>query len=305
MAVQFVREDKGPAVIQSINSNQISDAYRDSITIAYQFVGSTVPDVRFTLNGRAYDTPIMAGPIGLGDKNGGLIAYARGVEKGGGLFWSHYHDFEGWDQVLKAGIPAVRVIKPLRDMNRFSEEAKKDEERGAQGIAMDIDHGLTVYGELDEQQEPFGPKTIEDLRKISQATKLPFYIKGIISVHDALMAQEAGAAGIVISGHNNRFPCAVPPLKMLPVIRKAMGKNMKLFVDGGLNTGYDVFKALALGADAVLCARTLASAFVKGGEDGLSMRIAELTAELKGAMANTGSKDLQHINQNSLVLPFR
>ena len=124
-----------------------------------------------------------------------------------------------------------------------------------------------------------------------------------MSVRDALLAKEAGCAGIVISGHNNRFPCAVPPLKILPAIRAAVGPDFKLFVDGGMNTGYDVFKALALGADGVLCARTFAAAFVKDGEEGLTTRIAEITAELMGAMANTGSPDLQHINTRSLILP--
>lgn len=303
MAVKFTRIDNGPAVIKSMNSNQISDAYRDAITIAYQFINTTVADTSFILNGKTYDTPIMAGPFGFNEKQGTLMDYAEGVHAAGSLFWSHYHDKNGWDQVLKAGIPAIRVIKPLRDVDSFIKEAKLDEERGAQGIAMDIDHGITVYGELDAQQEPFGPKSVEDLRKICQAVKLPFYIKGIVSVQDALLAKEAGVAGLVISGHNNRFPCVVPPLRVLPLIRQAVGPDMKLFADGGLNTGYDAFKALALGADGVLCARTLGAAFVKGGTDTLAMRIAELTAELKGVMGNTCSKDLQHINRNSVILP--
>ena len=64
-----------------------------------------------------------------------------------------------------------------------------------------------------------------------------------------------------------------------------------------------MFKALALGADGVLSARALAAAFVNEGEEGLTYKLLEMTAELKGAMANTGSKDLAHINAASVILP--
>lgn len=300
---KYVPQNVGPAVIKAMNSNTLSDAYRDAITISYQYIGSTEADVRFTLNSRTYDTPVMAGPIGLRGKGTGMLGYARAVTEAGSLYWADFHDAEAWAQVLEAGCSALRVIKPLADLDRFVEEIRKDEARGAHGYATDIDHGITPYGEIDGQQLPFAPKTLEDLKRLNGASSLPFYLKGILSVRDALMAREAGCAGIVISGHNNRFPCAVPPLKILPEIRKAVGPEMKLFVDGGMNTGYDIFKALALGADGVLCARTLAAAFVKDGEEGLTTRIAELTAELMGAMANTGSPDLAHINSESIILP--
>ena len=300
---KFVSKVQGPPQIKAMSSNALSDAYRDAITIAYQYIGSGPADVTFVLNGRTYDTPVMAGPIGLHGKGTGMPGYARAVTEAGSLYWADFHDAEAWDQVLKAGNNALRVIKPLADLNRFKEEIRKDEDRGAHGYATDIDHGLTPYGEIDGQQEPFAPKTLDDLRELNAVSSLPFYLKGIMSVHDVILAKEAGVAGVVVSGHNNRFPCAVPPLKILPVLRQAAGPDMKIFVDGGMNTGYDVFKALALGADGVLCARTLAGAFVKDGEDGLIDRIAEITAELMGAMANTGSKDLQHINRGSLILP--
>ncbi|MBQ8073599.1 MAG: alpha-hydroxy-acid oxidizing protein [Clostridia bacterium] len=187
--------------------------------------------------------------------------------------------------------------------NAFGRQLKADTARGALGYAMDIDHGITPYGEMDGQQQPFGPKSREDLRRISEASPLPFFIKGILSVHDAVAAKEAGAAGVVISGHNNRFPCAVPPLKALPAIRQAVGEDFILLVDGGMNTGYDVFKALALGADGVLNARILCAAFVKDGPEGLTDKILKIGAELRGAMGNTGSPDLRHLNRESLILP--
>lgn len=303
MATFIPKGKNGPVTIKSANSNTISDAYRDKLVIAYQFIGNTVPTIEFKLGDRTFDTPIMAGPIGGYDKahESSTLGYAKAVAEAGSVFWSGFHDKAGWTEILKEGVPAIRVIKPLEDNSRLLEEIAFDTENGAIGYAMDIDHGLTVYGEWDAQQENFHSKTVEDFKLLSAASPLPFFLKGVVSVHDALMAAEAGVTGIVISGHNNRFPCAVPPLKILPEIRKAVGDKLMILVDGGLNTGYDVFKALALGADGALSAKGLLASFAKEGPAGLTQKVLEMTAELKGAMANTGSPDLAHINHNSVI----
>lgn len=296
---------QGPPMIKAMSSNVISDNYRDSITIAYQYVGGAVPTTEFSFCGKTFDTPIMAGPVGFFGKGpeSGVVGYAKSVQAAGSVYWATFHNPKEWEVILKEGIPALRVIKPLADMDRILEEIRYDTEHGAIGYAMDIDHGLTAYGELDGQKEPFAPKSAAELKALSQASPLPFFLKGILSVRDAVLAVEAGAAGIVVSGHNNRFPCAVPPLKMLPEIRKAVGDELTILIDGGMNSGYDAFKALALGADGILCARALCGAFVQDGEEGLTCKIREMTAELKGAMANTGSRDLAHINSGCLVMP--
>ena len=303
---EFIRKTKGPPLIKAMSSNTLSDTYRDAITIAYQYIGSCVPTISFDFCGKRFETPIMAGPIGFpakGKAQSGVLGYARSVREAGSVYWATFHDPEEWKKILAEGIPAIRVIKPLADMDRLLREIRYDTEHGAIGYAMDIDHGLTAYGAMDGQEEPFAPKSVEELKRLNEASSLPFFLKGVPSVHDALLAAEAGVAGIVISGHNNRFPCAVPPLKILPEIRRAVGEKLTILIDGGMNTGYDVFKALALGADGVLCARALAAAFANEGEEGLTYKLLEMTAELKGAMANTGSCDLAHINAASVILP--
>ena len=303
MARQFIPQNKGPAVIKSVNSNNISDAYRDSITISYQYFNAVVPDTAFDWYGKTVDTPIMAGPIGNRNADPDWqVAYARAVAEAGSIYWVDFHSPDQWKKILDAGLPAIRVIKPLADMDQILECIKYDTEHGALGYAMDVDHGMTVYGQIDAQQQPFAPKTAKDLEIISQASPLPFYAKGILSVADALIAKDAGVSGIIVSGHNNRFPCAVPPLKILPKIREAVGDDFGILIDGGFHTGYDAFKALALGADGVLCARDLMASFVKDGAEGLTTKITEINAELMGAMANTGSPDLAHINKNALIL---
>lgn len=288
---------KGPAVIRSADSNQLSDRYRDAVLINYRFLGNVVPDVSFTLNGRTFGMPIMAGPINSKPE------YAQAAADAGTVYWMGFHDAEAWKQVLALGIPAIRVYKPLADNSRLLEEIRYDTEHGALGYAMDISHGMTVYGEPDKQSEQFASKTEEDLKLLNDASPLPFFLKDVQSVHDAETAKRIGAAGIVLSGHNNRFPCSVPPLMFLPEARKTVGDDMLIFVDGGMNTGYDIFKALALGADAVLCARGLAAVFAKDGAEAMTVKLLELKAELKGAMANTGSPDLKHISPDSVRVP--
>lgn len=305
MERKFVRKTQGPAIIKAANSNTISDAYRDAITIAYQYIGSTVASTEFDFFGTCIETPIMSGPIGLHGKGpeAGDLGYARAVNEAGSIYWSHYHDPQAWEEILKEGLRAVRVIKPLADIDRLIDEIRYDTEHGALGYAIDIDHGIDAYGEMDHQDIQFSGKTFEDIQRLSEASPLPFFLKGILSIEDAKLAKQAGVSGIVVSGHNNRFPCAVPPLKILPAIRDAVGDKLMILIDGGMNTGYDVFKALALGANGVLNARSLCAAYMKEGEEGLTYRILEMTAELKGALANTGSADLKHINKNSIILP--
>jgi len=292
----------GPPVIKAVSSNTLSDAYRDSLAISYSFIGTQMPEISFEIGSAKLDTPIMAGPIVV-PRNSGYTDFDLGkaAAQAGSIWWTHFHDKSEYARMLEAGLPVIRVIKPLADIDLILDEIRFDTEHGAVGYAMDISHGITVYGEPDGQQLPFAPKTVGELRRLNEASPLPFFLKDVMSVRDALLAREAGVSGIVLSGHNNRFPCAVPPLMLLPEIRKAVGCDFKIFIDGGLNSGYDVFKALALGADGVLCARALVAELVKGGPEAVTDRIRTMTAELKGAMWASGSADLDHIDPGCIV----
>ena len=91
---------------------------------------------------------------------------------------------------------------------------------------------------------------------MSQAAGKPFILKGIMTVSGAKKALEAGASGIVVSNHGGRVLDQCPATaEVLPAIADAVGGRMTILVDGGIRTGMDVFKALALGADAVLIGR--------------------------------------------------
>jgi isopentenyl diphosphate isomerase/L-lactate dehydrogenase-like FMN-dependent dehydrogenase len=122
-----------------------------------------------------------------------------------------------------------------------------------------------------------------------------------MTVAGAEKALKAGAYGIVVSNHGGRVLDETPStLSVLPEISKAVGGKLKIFIDGGVRSGLDVFKALALGADAVLIARPFVTAVYGGGADGVSLYVENLQAELINAMLMTGCQTLNDIDESKV-----
>ena len=118
-----------------------------------------------------------------------------------------------------------------------------------------------------------------------------------MSVKGALKAREAGASAIVVSNHGGRVLDQSPATaEVLEEIAVAVGGTMKILVDGGIRSGVDVFKALALGADAVLIARPFVNAVYGGGREGAMLLADKLGAELADTMEMCGAASLQDIN---------
>jgi isopentenyl diphosphate isomerase/L-lactate dehydrogenase-like FMN-dependent dehydrogenase len=161
---------------------------------------------------------------------------------------------------------------------------------------MDIDAaGLAI---LAAAGKPVSPKSVGEIKKIVASTKLPFLIKGIMTVAGAIKAVEAGAYGIVVSNHGGRvFDHTPATVEVLPEIYKAVGGRIKIFVDGGIRSGIDVMKVLALGADAVLIGRPYGVAAYGGGEEGVELYTRKIGAELKDAMIMTGCSTLKDIDE--------
>ena len=130
-----------------------------------------------------------------------------------------------------------------------------------------------------------------ELAEICRASRLPVIVKGVLSCRDAERSLAAGAAGLVLSHHNNRIEYAVPTLAVLPEIA-ALAGNVPLFVDGEIRTGMDAFKALALGATGVCVGRPLMTAIKQGGAEAVAEYFKRANAELAKAMAYTGCTDL-------------
>ena len=149
---------------------------------------------------------------------------------------------------------------------------------------------------------PAGSKTVDELKEIVKLMNgKPFILKGIMTVNGAKKALEAGASGIVVSNHGGRVLDQCPATaEVLPAIVDAVGGKMTILVDGGIRTGMDVFKALALGADAVLIGRPFVNMVYGGGAEGVQVYVDKLKAELADTMAMCGAHKLSDIKRSML-----
>lgn len=165
-----------------------------------------------------------------------------------------------------------------------------------------------------------GTKTIEDLQELKAYAKVPFIVKGIMSARTALKAMEAGADAIIVSNHGGRVLSDTPATaEVLPEIVDAVkGANAasraagavsgaahqtKILVDGGIRSGLDVFKALAMGADACLICRPVLISYYGGGQEGIECYLDKIKAELEDTMYMCGARKIADINRSMIRLP--
>jgi L-lactate dehydrogenase (cytochrome) len=142
----------------------------------------------------------------------------------------------------------------------------------------------------------------KDIDFIRSEWKGPMIIKGIMDAEDAKEAVKTGAEGIVVSNHGGRQLDGVPSTATaLPAIADAVGDDITVLADGGIRSGLDVVRMLALGAKGVLLGRAWAYALGARGESGVSHMLALIEAEMRVAMALTGCRQISDINRDNLV----
>jgi isopentenyl diphosphate isomerase/L-lactate dehydrogenase-like FMN-dependent dehydrogenase len=196
------------------------------------------------------------------------------------------------------GIPTV---KPW-DVNTLKVKFDLVRSSGCFAVAMDIDAAGLPF--LQNLQPPAGSKTVEELAQVISAAGKPFIVKGIMTVEAAKKALAAGASGIVVSNHGGRVLDQCPATaEVLYEIAQAVGGEMKIFVDGGIRTGTDIFKALCLGADGVIIARPYVTAVYGGAEEGVAVYTEKLGAELIDTMKMCGAKSIADLNESFLYKP--
>ncbi len=268
-------------------------------------------DTRFTLFGQTYDLPVFAGPVGAvklhyGDKFTDLeyndLLVPACVQAGIAAFTGDGTDpavFTAAAQAIgRNGGKGIPTVKPWDRETLFSklDQAKAS---GAQMFAMDIDAAGLPF--LKGLNPPAGSKTVAELREVIEYAGVPFILKGIMTVKGARKALEAGAAGIVVSNHGGRVQDGVPATaEVLPAIAEAVKGQMVVMVDGGIRSGVDVCKALALGADACILARPYVTALYGGGAEGVKVLTEKLRAELADTMAMCGVHTLGEISRDMI-----
>lgn len=259
------------------------------------------------LFGKSFKYPVFAGPVGAvklhyGDKYTDLeyneILVAGCNDSGIAAFTGDGTDPKVMEEAAKAikrcGGMGIPTIKPW-DMNTIREKMELAKKSGAFAIAMDIDAAGLPF--LQNLNPPAGSKSVEELKEIVKMAEVPFILKGIMRPNAARKALEAGVQGIVVSNHGGRVLDQCPATaEVLPTIVEAVGRDMKILVDGGIRTGIDVFKALALGADAVLAARPFVTAVYGGAEEGVEALAEKFGAELIDTMKMCGAFSIEEIS---------
>ena len=268
-------------------------------------------DTSFDFFGRKVALPVFAAPLGAltlhyGDKYSDLayneILVPACAENGIAAFTGDGTNptlMQGAAQVLaKNGGCGVPTIKPW-NMETIKEKLDLVKAADPFAIAMDIDGAGLPF--LKNMTPPAGSKTVEELQQIVAWAEKPFILKGIMTVAGAQKALEAGAKGIVVSNHGGRVLDQCPSsAEVLPAIADAVGSKMTILVDGGIRSGMDVFKALALGADGVLIGRPFINMIYGAGAEGVKVYVEKLKAELEDTMAMCGAHSLADISRSML-----
>ena len=268
-------------------------------------------DTSLELFGREFKYPFFAGPVGAVQMHYGDcyndMTYNDLLVNACAKYGIAAFTGDGIDsEIMVAATKAIRhadgcgvpTVKPW-NMDTIREKMDLINQSGAFAVAMDIDAAGLPF--LRNFNPPAGSKTVEELREIIGMTKAPFIVKGVMTVKGALKAKEAGASAIVVSNHGGRVLDQCPATaEVLSDIAAAVDGSMKILVDGGIRSGADVFKALALGADAAIIARPFVTAVYGGGEEGVRSYIEKIGSELEDTMKMCGVSSLKEITADCI-----
>ncbi len=273
--------------------------------------GAKQPDTSLTLFGKTLSMPILAAPMtGVVYNMGGKLGEKEFIDMiiaGAKAAGTMGMCGDGADPaMLDGGLAAISAndglgvpfVKP-RSQADIIARLRQAEAAGAPAVGVDIDGAGLITMALKGQ--PVGPKTPEELRELTAATSLPFILKGIMTVDEAELAVQAGAAAIVVSNHGGRVLDHTPgTAEVLPDIARAVGGKTVILVDGGVRSGADVLKLLALGAQAVLVGRPLAVGAFGGGAEGVAAMLTAMHQQLVGAMILTGTANVREVSRDIL-----
>ena len=270
-------------------------------------------DTTFRLFGRDFKAPIFIAPLGsltlhYGDKYDDFaynsILVPACAEYGVAAFTGDGVDPEimksSVEDMVKVDGLGIPTIKPW-NLEAVFEKLDILNAKGIFAAAMDIDGAGLPF--LKAMNPNAGSKSVEEMRKITDYAKMPFIVKGIMTVAGAKKAMDAGASAIVVSNHGGRVQGGVPSTaEVLPAIAQAVDGHIPVFVDGGIRSGVDVFRALALGADAVLIGRPVVPFVYAAGAEGLTAYLDKLIAELRDTMTMCGTPTLKDIGRDNVAI---
>lgn len=260
------------------------------------------------------DAPLLSAPItgSVTNMGGSITEFDYAIETGSAMaslgLMPTFGDGASADkyrvglhaiQLLRRGFP---VFKPRSDQAELMRRIAEAERAGAAAWGIDID-GVS-FKTMVLKNAATSRKSAAELKELIISTELPCVIKGVMSVADAMTAANAGASAIVVSNHGGRVLDGMPgTARVLPAVSAWVRQNapqMQVFADGGIRSGADVFRMLALGADAVLIGRPVAIMAVGFGRVGVQSLMNHYIAELKQTMRVLGISRLSEIGPHHI-----
>ncbi len=257
--------------------------------------------------GQTVKTPVMVAPFA----NMGRIhqeaelAIARGAEEAGAIMFLGSVSTHSAEEIVRAvNTPVVWIGEPLKDRQRLSRQMHQAEKAGccAVGLCLDDFMGIKIRDRLIAL--PNASLSAGEISKMRKETSLPFVLKGIMTLEDALAALDAGANAIVVSNHGGRvLDCCQASVDVLPEIVAAVNGKIEVLVDGGFRRGTDVLKALALGATGVLIGRPVCCwGLAAAGAEGVARVLRIVAGESTRAMILTNVPDASAVSRDCVAI---
>lgn len=284
-------------------------------------VNKPAPDLSTTLLGEKLSMPIITAPMGAHGlaHESAELGSARGTGEAGALYTMSTAANETIEDIAKATSGPKWFQIYLHDERDLSRDLlKRAKDAGFTAIVFTID--AFAPGAADEtvrlgfsfppslplvnSNTPFFKKSLgwDDLKFIQDTTDLPVILKGVVSPEMASEAIDRGVAGIYTSNHGGRGLDGIPAaISLLPGIVKAVDGRVPVIMDSGIRRGTDVFKALALGADAVALGRPVLYGLSLGGWMGVKSVYDRIGDELQRAMLIAGVSSVDEINKKYIV----
>jgi 4-hydroxymandelate oxidase len=269
------------------------------------------PETSTTLFGHKVSMPIYGAPVtGVGSFGGTAViseeefcrATVMGCKKAGTIGWRgdvHTYSLEklfGIEAIKQADGWCIKISKP-RDQDSIKKILKRAEESGVLAVGVDVD-GCGSYN-MDLSRISIYRKSADEIKELISSTNLPFIVKGLMSPYEAEAAVKSGASAIVVSNHGGRVLDHTPgTAEVLTEIVEAVRGDVTILADGGVRTGYDALKMLAMGAEGVLVGRDIIRAAVGGGEEGVRIHMEYMKDTLAKAMLMTGCRDVKSISSD-------
>jgi 4-hydroxymandelate oxidase len=282
-------------------------------------------DTRVRLLGRELPSPVCVAPVGYQTlaHPGGEVAMARGARRAGALLAVSSRSSRRIEEVAAEAGPWWFQAYVLRDRGLTRDLVRRAAGAGAAAIAVtgdtpylgrrrrDRDPGLIpdamfgvnlgagLAGGFDRAlAEQAADATYDDIAWLREVSGLPVVVKGVLRGDDARSCAAAGAAGVWVSNHGGRqLDGAVPTARALPEVAAAVPDGVEVYADGGVRTGVDVLRALALGARAVFMGRPALWCLATGGADAVAEGLSELSGGLAHAMGLAGVRTVGEIGQ--------